>query len=65
MRDGPAHLVMQHFLTTNRVEWKRSVQCRLRLAHNDHHGYAYVCRNDPQHEIRWRLRADDARGPMR
>eukprot|EP00752_Nemacystus_decipiens_P013060 g11550.t1 len=63
-RDDPAHLVLQHFLASNSVEWKTSVQCKLKLAHNAHHGYTYVCMSDPQHEKKWELReGDGARGP--
>eukprot|EP00752_Nemacystus_decipiens_P017613 g15785.t1 len=51
-----AQQVMQHYLTMHGVKWRESVHCKLKLAHNTHHGYTYVCKSDPRHEAKWRLR---------
>lgn len=65
MRDDPAHLVMQHYLKKTGVDWRGSVEPKLKLALNEHHGYTYVCKKDPRHEDEWKQRKVDDHGPMR
>ncbi|CAB1097359.1 unnamed protein product [Ectocarpus sp. CCAP 1310/34] len=56
LRDGCAHHVLQHYLTHNEVEWRSKVHRNLKLAHNEDHGYTYVCKRNPQHETIWQQR---------